>query len=260
MEIAGYQSDFTLDNVSGDSNLPQENSLGGYAITTGADDNVYALSLDPSLTKPYKAGLSVEVVFHNANTDSATLNIDNQGAMPLKKFNGISLTSLTAEDLKTKLVYKLVFDGTCFQVLTGIPLGTGISQNSQVTFSILDENINSEDVFYVINGNKYAVINGNLVIPRNIRLRKVGGAGQLGGTASSGAVLKMPTPADIGGVIAWTTQSSEGNLFFCQLSGLGVLVITGEFTSDLDEVSIHFPSYVAKTPLEFPVLPVFNTL
>ncbi|OED42507.1 hypothetical protein AB832_03015 [Flavobacteriaceae bacterium (ex Bugula neritina AB1)] len=87
MEIAGYQSDFTLDNVSGDSNLPQENNLGGYAITTGADDNVYELSLDPPLTKPYKAGLSVEVVFHNGNTDSATLNIDNQGAI-IDIFNG----------------------------------------------------------------------------------------------------------------------------------------------------------------------------
>ncbi|WP_025663277.1 hypothetical protein [Aquimarina megaterium] len=259
MEIAGYQSDLTLDNVSGDSNLPQENNLGGFGNTTGANENVYELSLNPKLTKSYKAGLSVEVVFHNSNTDNATLNIDNQGAIPLKKFNGVSLIPIIAGDLKTALIYKLVFDGNCFQVLTGIPLETGISQNSQVVFSILDENINSDDVFYISNRNKYAVINGNLVIPQNIRLRRVGGAGQLGGTASGGTVLKMPTPADVGGVIAWTVQSSEGNSFFCQLSGFGILVITGEFTSDLDEVSIHFPSYVAKIPLEFATIPVFNT-
>lgn len=133
-----------------------------------------------------------------------------------------------------------------------------ITENRQEVFSILDENINSENVFYVDNKNTYAVINENLVVSIDIRLRRVGGAGQLGGTASGGTVLKMPTPKEVRGVIAWTTHSSEGNLFFCQLSGLGVLAINGEFTSDVDEVSIHFPSYIAKTPLEIPASPVFN--
>ncbi|WP_299243024.1 hypothetical protein [uncultured Aquimarina sp.] len=256
--MGGYQSDFRISAIRGEDNLPSENSLGGYGVTTGTDDNIYELSLDPKLTRPYEAGLPVEVVFHSGNTESATLNIDEQGAVPLKKFDGGSLIPIENGDLKTELVYQLVFDGDCFQVLTGIPLSTGISQNREEIFSVLDENINSDSVFYLSNRNRYSVINGNLVTPLNIRLRRVGGAGQTGGTGSGGTVLKMPAMAEFGDVIAWTTHSSEGNLFFCQLSSFGVLGIAGEFTSDLDEILIMFPPYIAKTPLEIPENPVFN--
>lgn len=131
-------------------------------------------------------------------------------------------------------------------------------ENSQEVVTVLDENINSDDVFYIDNNNTYAIINENLVVSMNIRLRRVGGAGQLGSSANGGPVLKMPAPAKVSGVLSWTTQSSEGNFFLCRLSGFGVLTITGEFTSDLDEVAIHFPSYIAKTPIEIPATPVFN--
>ncbi|WP_299186664.1 hypothetical protein [uncultured Aquimarina sp.] len=256
--MGGYQSDFRISAIRGEDNVPLENSLGGYGITKDVSDNEYQLTLDPKLTKPYAAGLAVEVVFHSINTEAATLNIDDRGAIPLKKFNGVSLIPLIANDLKTDLVYKLVFDGSCFQVLTGIPFSAGISQNREEIFSVLDENINSDSVFYTGNRNRYSVINGNLVTPLNIRLRRVGGAGQTGGTGSGGTVLKIPAMAEFGDVIAWTTQSSEGNFFFCQLSSFGVLAIEGEFTSDLDEVLIQFPPYIAKLPLEIPTNPVFN--
>ncbi|WP_027393173.1 hypothetical protein [Aquimarina latercula] len=256
--MEGYQSDFRISAIRGEDNVPLENSLGGYGVTTGTDDNVYELVLDPPLTKEYAVGLPLELKFHEANTDEATLNIDKQGAVPLKKFDGESLIPIVNGDLKTDLIYKLVFDGDCFQVLTGIFLSTGISENSLEVLEVIDQNINSDDVFYVNNKNKYAVVNGNLIVPQNLRLRRVGGAGQLGGTASGGIVLKMPVALDVAGTIAWTTHSSEGNFFFCQLSGFGALSITGEFTSDLDEVAINFPVYVAKTPLEFPATPVFN--
>ncbi|WP_062062672.1 hypothetical protein [Aquimarina longa] len=135
-----------------------------------------------------------------------------------------------------------------------------ITKNKQKVFSVLDENVNSESVLYINDRNTYAVINTNLIIPLNIRLRRVGGAGKIGGSADEGTVLKMPVPKEVNGVIAWTTLSSEGNFFFCQFSGFGVLNIEGEFTSELDEVMIHFPSYIAKTPLEIPQTPIFNTV
>lgn len=135
---------------------------------------------------------------------------------------------------------------------------TTINQNAQTIFSVLDENINLEDVFYVNNNNTYAVINGNLVIPQSIRLRRVGGAGQIGGAASGGIVLKLPIAQEVGGTLAWTTQSTEGNFFICQFSGLGVVNIEGTFSSDNDEVIINFPSYIAQLPLEIPITPIFN--
>lgn len=259
--MGGYQSDLRIDDIKGDTNIPLENSLGGYGVTTGADDNIYELSLDPKLTKEYEAGLPIELRFHQANTDAATLNIDKQGAVPLKKFDGQSLVPLAAGDLKTDLIYKLVFDGSCFQVLTGISLEVDIPTiglNSQEVLSIQDENIDLTKVFYANNQNKYLVINGNLIVCSDIRLRKVGGAGIFGSLGTSGTVLKMPVPLDVNGVISWTTLSTENNPFFCRLSGFGVLTIRGELTSDLDEVVLNFPSYIAKTPIEFPQTPVFD--
>ncbi|QKX04125.1 hypothetical protein HN014_04125 [Aquimarina sp. TRL1] len=261
--MGGYQSDFRIEDVRGEENLPLENSLGGYGVTTGADDNVYELSLSPPLTKEYEAGLPIELRFHKENTDVATLNVDKQGAVSLKKFNGQSLVPLVAGDLKTDLIYKLVFDGFCFQVLTGILPKVDIptiGSNSQEVRSIQDENIDLTKVFYNRNQNKYLVINGNLIVCSDIRLRKVGGAGVFGSLGTSGTVLKMPVPLDVTGFISWTTLSTRNNPFFCRLSGFGVLTIRGELTSDLDEVVLNFPSYIAKMPIEFPQTPVFDPL
>ncbi len=135
---------------------------------------------------------------------------------------------------------------------------TEITKNFQEVFTILDENINSESVFYVSNSNTYTVVNGNLVVCVDIRLRRVGGAGQIDSSGPGGIVLKLPVPAEVSGVISWSAQSTEGNHFFCRLSGLGVVVIEGTLSSDVDEVVLNFPSYIAKTPLEIPATPVFN--
>lgn len=256
----GYQSDirFSFKDVQGEDNLPVQNSLGGYGVTTGANENVYELALDPSLTRAYEAGLPLEVQFHATNTNAATLDIDEQGAVPLKKFNGETLIPLENGELKTYVVYKLVFDGDCFQVLTGIFPVVGIQQNTMEVRTIQDENIDLTKVFYANNQNRYLVMNGNLIVCSDIRLRKVGGAGIFGSNGTNGTVLKMPIPEGVGGVISWTALSTENNPFFCRLSGLGVLVIQGELTSDVDELVLNFPSYIAKTPIEFPDTPVFD--
>lgn len=134
-----------------------------------------------------------------------------------------------------------------------------ITKNFQEVFSVLPENINSNSVFYVGNSNMYTVVNNNLVVCIDIRLRRVGGAGQIGGNGVESTVLKLPVPAQVDGVISWTAQSTEGNPFFCRISSYGLLVIEGFLSSDLDEVVINFPSYMAKYPLEIPKTPIFNT-
>jgi len=123
---------------------------------------------------------------------------------------------------------------------------------------VQEENIDLSSVFIAGTADTYLVINGNLIVCSDIRLRRVGGAGAFGSLATNGSVLKMPVPLDIGGFISWTTLSTENNPFFCTLSSFGLLTIRGELTSDVDEVVVNFPPYIAKTPLEFPVTPVFN--
>lgn len=258
MEIVGYQSDFRLDQIQGDGNIPIQNTLGGYAQTESDVDDAYIAQLSPSLTTSYKIGMLLQINFHQTNFGEATLNIDQQGAISLRKFNGTALVPLESNDLSTQLIYQLLYDGKAFQVLTGIPVSNQANQNTQEVVSIVDENINLEDVFYVNNNNTYAVINRNLIIPQSIRLRRVGGAGGIGGAASGGTILKLPIAQEIGGTLAWTTQSTEGNFFTCQFSGLGILNIQGVFTSEIDEVIVNFPPYIAQLPLEIPQTPVFN--
>ena len=259
MSLSGYQSDVRLNiaDIAGDGNVPSENSLGGYGVTTAKEDNSYELKLEPSLTKTYRAGLPLHIRFHRGNTDAATLNIDGQGAVPIKKFNGGMLAALDSGDLKTDVVYTLVFDGTCFQVLTGI-LPVGISSNNAEVRSIADEQIDLNSVFYANTQNKYLIVNGNLIVCSDIRLRKVGGAGVFGPNGTSGTVLKLPVPEGISGFISWTALSTENNPFFCRLSGLGVVNIRGELISETDELVLNFPSYIARMPVEFPETPVFN--
>ncbi len=253
MEV-GYQSDLTLNNIRGDGNVPIENSLGGYGVTIGNAINKYYALLSPTLTSPYKTGLPLHIYFHQPNTGASSINIDRKGLVPLKKFDGDALVDLASGDIQIGIIYTLVFDGTVFQVLTGIPpkgqTGTAIQQE---IFSIEDRNIEGNKVFYFGEQNKYAVINGNMITPIDIRLRSVDGAGGL-----SGAVLKMPVPLDIDGVISWTSLSVSGNPFFCRLSGFGVVHIDGTLSSAIDEVVLNFPTYIAKTPLEFPRTPLFN--
>ena len=124
---------------------------------------------------------------------------------------------------------------------------------SQEVVLIPDKDINLNSVFYVNDQKRYAVINGNLLVNIDIRLRRKNGPGQI-----NGAVLKLPIPLGISSVISWTTLSTEGNPIFCRISGFGVVTIEGELTSVLDEVVLNVPPYVAKLPLKVPDTPVFN--
>ncbi len=250
----GYQSDLTLNSIRGTGNIPIENSLGGYGVTIGNGVNLYYVLLTPRLIAPYKTGLPLNIYFHKPNTGASQINIDRKGLVPLKKFDGTELVDLESGDIQTGVIYTLVFDGTVFQVLTGVQAkvatGRGIQQE---VLAIEDRNIERNLVFYYQEQNKYAVLNGNMVIPIDIRLRRTGGAGQI-----SGAVLKMPLPIETIGVISWTTLSTEGNPFFCRLSDLGVVFIEGTLSSAIDEVVLNFPTYIAKFPLQFPRTPLFN--
>ncbi|WP_025741892.1 hypothetical protein [Aquimarina pacifica] len=135
---------------------------------------------------------------------------------------------------------------------------TVVSRNQQEVLTIDDQNIDLEKVFYLNDQNVYAIVNENLVTCIDIRLRKVGGAGEFGSLGTGGTILKLPAPEGVSGFVSWTTQSTEGNQFYCRMSSFGIVVIEGQLTSDLDEIVLNFPSYIAKTPLEFATVPAFN--
>jgi hypothetical protein len=67
-------------------------------VTTGTA-NIYALTLNPAPT--LVDGLAVSVKIHVNSTTASTLNVNNLGAIPLKKVNGTDITNLKANGIYT---------------------------------------------------------------------------------------------------------------------------------------------------------------
>ena len=117
--IGGYSSDVNLNDLNYVGDFPVENSLGGFGVTSGGTDD-YVLELDPALKNAYRQGLSIQVKFNHGNSGVSTININGKGAVPIMKaMNGI-LVDLDTDDLGTINHYLLLFDGTCFQVVSGL--------------------------------------------------------------------------------------------------------------------------------------------
>lgn len=93
-----------------------------YLVASGTDTyTATALNLDAY------AGKYFVVQFPNANTGSATLNINSLGAVTLKKDGNINLI---ADDIDAGSIHILAYDGANFEVLTAlntIPLSTHVT-------------------------------------------------------------------------------------------------------------------------------------
>lgn len=122
MAGGGYDSDLNLNNVKLIGDFPIEHSLGGHGIADSSQKNKYTVTLHPAITQ-YRIGMPLHIIFAMANIGSATLNVNNQGEILLKKksnelsIDGETLEDLTAGDIIPGRVYILVFDGQYFQVI-----------------------------------------------------------------------------------------------------------------------------------------------
>ncbi|MEO9870345.1 MAG: hypothetical protein ABJQ69_03520 [Ekhidna sp.] len=149
--VAGYQSDTNLENLRFIGNLPIENSLGGFGITSGDDDN-YQLLLDPPLTT-YRLGLALNVKFNHINEGQSTISVNQLAAIPLKKLVDGQLENLEAEDIDQTSLYTLKFDGDYFQV--DLPTVTEIPEASNQQQGVIQ--IASQEVVDLGEDNKQAV-------------------------------------------------------------------------------------------------------
>lgn len=241
--IGGYQSDLNLNDIRYVGNFPLANSLGGTGTTTG-NSEAYALSLSPKLTEGNRPGLVLHVRFHRENDGNATLNVDGQGALPLTKVDaGGALVALEANDLAPGRFYLLVADGTQWQVAAGIAARL---LNRSTDLFIEPEHIGST-ILFTPSRNLYSVINGNLLLCRDIRLKRNGGPGDI-----NGWVLNFPQPANLRATsIAGTVHTLQGNAFFYSLNGNGQLSLRGSLTDPNDEVLLNLNPYLINTPLAY---------
>lgn len=83
----------------------------------GGNTDAYAVSLDVAPTA-YTAGMMVTFKANTANTTACTLNLNTLGAKAIKKNTSVDLAT---NDIKAGEVVTVIYDGTNFQLQTGIP-------------------------------------------------------------------------------------------------------------------------------------------
>lgn len=90
-----------------------------YSADAGGDDT-YAVTLTPTPTS-YYAGMEVNFKPTTANTGACTLDVNGLGAKTIKK--NVSSDLETGDILSGQMV-KVIYDGTNFQLVNDIPIGT----------------------------------------------------------------------------------------------------------------------------------------
>ena len=88
-----------------------QNDTPTYAASTTAA-NTYTATLSPAPTA-YTAGMRVSILFTNANTGAATINLNSLGAISITKNSGVALQ---AGMISAGMFAILVYDGTQFQL------------------------------------------------------------------------------------------------------------------------------------------------
>ncbi len=202
--------------------------------------------------------------------DNGTETISDQARSAVSKSIAKSVTgqadtlkmeTLVAGNINTSVHYILVFDGQVFQMINHIPecpsKATVIVPpppspenklffNRQELMTIEKDHVDPR-ISVNVGRNRYAAINGNLIVARDIRIKRTGGPGQL-----FGARIKLPKPLDPSAAYTpGALQSLEGKTYFYDMSKDGVIHIQGELFGVNDEINVNFYPYIAKYPLEW---------
>ncbi len=95
--------------------------------------------------------------------------------------------------------------------------------------------------------NRYSVVNGNMILIKDIRLKRTGGAGSV-----SGWVMNFPKPNNSPtGALSGTLTSNGGQTFFYNIDSNGRVSISGTFIDPNDELLFNIHPYIAKHPIEY---------
>jgi len=116
------------------------NQSGSKIYATAAGTNTYTATLTPAIIA-YTTGLVVNILFTDASTAAATLNLNGLGAKAIKR-NGSKATK--SGDILAGQCFSLMYDGTDFQMLgrvttdwspTALSLGDGIRNGATASLN-----------------------------------------------------------------------------------------------------------------------------
>jgi len=123
--------------------------------------------------------------------------------------------------------------------------------NSQRELRVPPNHLNP-DLFHSPERNVYAVLNENIVIGKDIRLRTRSGKDEIAGWQVS---LPAPLVKNPQGEYTGTLLSRKGKPFFYAIDDDGRVFLSGKFEDEQDEVILNINPYVAELPLKFRSFP-----
>lgn len=119
-------------------------------------------------------------------------------------------------------------------------------ENKEVLITISSSQIGTA-MFYNPGRNYYSIINGNLVMAKDIRLKRTGGIGTVNSwVLNFPKPLNNPTNSQAGMLL-----SLKGESFFYSIDSNGRVSIFGSFTDPNDELLFNIHPYIAKYPIEY---------
>lgn len=125
--------------------------------------------------------------------------------------------------------------------------GTGNRENSQTEIALTSQYVNPQ-MLYSPGSNIIAVINENIVIGKDIRIRSRRGQKEVAGWQIS---LPAPINKNQQGEHTGTLLSRYGKPFFYAIDDDGRVFVSGFFDNEEDEIIFNINPYVAKLPLKF---------
>lgn len=129
----------------------QQNSEFSYAAASGTNALTATLRETPT---GYITGAMYIIKIASNNTGSVTLNLNSQGSKTLKKIKSGALSNLETGDLIAGTLMQVLYDGTYFQVVTGLG-SNALSRQSWVPTSVTS--YTSSDCVYVEHGDSVTV-------------------------------------------------------------------------------------------------------
>jgi hypothetical protein len=102
-------------------------------------------------------------------------------------------------------------------------------------------------MYHTSGRNRYSVMNGNLVLIGDVRLKRAGGAGSI-----SAWILNFPKPLNNPtGSLPGTLLSNHGELFSYWIDHNGKVFLSGTFVNVNDELLFNIKPYVAQHPIVY---------
>ncbi len=161
------------------------NDNNGTLDTTGSS-NAYLLTPNRSITA-YTRGQEFEFEANHTNTGAATLNVSSLGATTIQKTDG---AALGAGDIQSGGVYKVIYDGTVFQLVGTVPGSITLTSTAAVDLTDGDNVLNigaTTGQHIALDGNDIQS-KANATTAGTININALGGDTNIGPQSGTGSV------------------------------------------------------------------------